>query len=215
MGHAANNNLVLRLPSGTKLIHVHKNSCKLGYWRHTTIQLWDSSPPEPLTQPAQKSPDLMPFLDDDDLPLPFLEDVPLANSDDSPAPDPGPIPGPMQPPAADPPDNPNNDLPGAPPQDPPSPPPSDHSTDEADMATAPSSPLASLHSSGSPPFIPLLLFNQTGHLSQQQLPVLLLKDHRAEVEDLRHIGTLYPGIAHPYRSPSRPCLLYTSPSPRD
>ena len=88
VGHAANNNLVLRLPSGTKLIHVHKNSCKLGYWRHTTIQLWDSSPPEPLSQPAQNLPDLLPFLDDDDLPLPFIEDVPPANPDNSAAPNP-------------------------------------------------------------------------------------------------------------------------------
>ena len=97
VGHAANNNLVLRLPSGTKLIHVHKNSCKLGYWRHTAIQLWDSSPPEPLSQPAQNPPDLLPFLDDDDLPLPFVEDIPPANPDDPAAPNPEPVQNPVLP----------------------------------------------------------------------------------------------------------------------
>ena len=37
VGHAANNNLVLRLPSGTKLIHVHKNSCKSVSYTHLTL----------------------------------------------------------------------------------------------------------------------------------------------------------------------------------
>ena len=63
IGHSQNNNLILRQPHSSKLLHVHKNSCKLGYWRHTNIQLWDPSPPPPDEPPAANPDDVYPFLD--------------------------------------------------------------------------------------------------------------------------------------------------------
>ena len=71
IGHSQNNNLILRQPQSSKLLHVHKNSCKLGYWRHTNIQLWDPSPPPTDEPPAANPVEIYPFLDDDDLPLPL------------------------------------------------------------------------------------------------------------------------------------------------
>ena len=71
IGYSQNNNLILRQPNSSKLLHVHKNSCKLGYWRHTNIQLWDPSPPAPDSTPAANPEELYPFLDDDDLPFPW------------------------------------------------------------------------------------------------------------------------------------------------
>ena len=113
---------------------------------HTAIQLWDSSPPEPLSQPAQNPPDLLPFLDDADLPLPFIEEVPPANPDNPAAPNelaapnPEPVQNPVLP-AEDPPVHPVIEQPGAVQPDPQSPSVSDQSADEAGMTTAPSSPV--------------------------------------------------------------------------
>ena len=106
-------------------------------YHHSTLGLFT---PRALFQPAQNPPDLLPFLGDDDLPLPFLEDVPQVNPDDPAAPNPDLAQNPV-PPAEDPPANPVVEQPAAAQPDLPSPSLSDQSADEAGMTTAPSSPV--------------------------------------------------------------------------